>query len=99
MLRQREHQAAYPIPGNLNANAEQQEGDHPYDAMGSLRRYLSRDQWRISVGEVDEYAEHDDGDQNAEVSKQIGNESVSRRMGCQSQHNDDASGAGGDGEG
>ena len=76
MFHQGKYQTADAVPGNLDTNTEQQEGDDPHDSIGSLGRDLPRDQRCIRVSEIHQYTKHDDGDENAEVSEEIRNEPV-----------------------
>ena len=76
MIHQSEHQTADTIPRNLNADAEQQEGDDSDDAVGRLRRDFPRNERRVGVSEKDQQTDHEDGYRNAEVTEQIRDEAM-----------------------
>src|SRR5208283_4283648 len=92
-----EHRQA--VPGDLDADAEEDEGDDAEDSVGGGGGDALGDARGVGVAEVDDGAEQEDGDHEAGVGEEVLGDGALRGAGAEGEHEDDASGAGGDGEG
>jgi len=98
-LQQRYEQVAEPVPCDLNADAEEDEGYDAQDAVGGGGRDGARDFGGVGVAEIDEAAERDGGDEEADVSEDGVGDRWLRGVDGEGEHDDDAAWACGDGKG
>src|ERR1700722_5375066 len=70
-LDDRREQGREPIPCDLDADAEQDEGDHAQDSMRRGGRDLLGDYGCVGVAEITKHAENHDGEKHSEVRKNV----------------------------
>src|ERR1035441_4178864 len=87
------------VPGNLDADAEQDEGYDAQDSVRRRRRNVPRDSVRVRIAEVDGEAERQDGEEQPGVGEQVVPDGPLRGVRREGEHDHDAAGAGGDGKG
>jgi hypothetical protein len=92
-------QIAEPVPGDLYADAEKDEGDDAKDAVRGGGRDVAGDLWGVGIAEIDQSAQYDDGDEESDVRENLIAERRLRGVNAQREHDDDAAGASRDGEG
>ena len=59
------------VPGDLDADAEQDEGNDALDSVGGGGGDVLGEAGCVGVAEVDREAEHEDGDEQAGVGEQV----------------------------
>jgi len=99
MAEERREQAAEAVPCDLDADAEQDEGDNAKDTVGGGGRDGAGDLRRIGVAEIDASTEHDGSEEQTEVRDDGLADGGVGGVDAEREHDDDAAGAGGDGEG
>jgi hypothetical protein len=87
------------IPGYLDTDAEQDEGDDAENSVSGLRRDVPSDAGGVAVTEEDEEAEDENGGQDGTVREDVFRERFGRGVGAEGEHDDDAGGVDGDGKG